>query len=85
MQGKSSISNPYMDTEKNLRAVTYSVPIRDSSKHIVGIITATKSCDDFSTLIDEIKFLKSGSILILDSYGNVIVTKDKELKNKNLT
>lgn len=85
MEGKSSISNPYMDVEKNLMSVTYSVPIRNSSKEIVGIITVDKSCDDFSSLIDEIKFLKSGSIIILDSYGNCIVTENKDLKNKNIT
>ena len=85
MAGKSSISNPYIDPENKLLVVSYSVPIFNENNEIVGIIAALKECSTFASLLDEIKFLDSGSLMIVDSYGNFIVTNDEDLKGNNIT
>lgn len=85
--GEDYITNPYIDPNTKKKVISYSVPIKDSSKNIIGIITSVKDCSDFSTLTEEIKFLETGSPLIVDSYGNFIVSSDKELvsNNENIT
>ena len=87
MTGISSITNPYIDTETNKKVVTYSAPIMDSENKVIGMITSTKDCSDFISLADEIKFLETGSIVIVDSYGNIIVSSDDEMiqGNNNIT
>ena len=85
MAGKSSITNPYIDKKTNKKVITYSVPIINESNKIIGAITATKDCNDLYSLAEEIQFLKTGSLIIVDSYGNFIVTDDDELINKNIT
>jgi len=87
MIGVSSITNPYVDPVTNKKVVTYSAPILDSENKIIGIITSTKDCSDFISLADEIKFLETGSIVIVDSYGNIIVSSDGKIfqDNKNIT
>lgn len=85
ISGKSSITNPYIDKKTNKKVITYSVPIINNSNKIIGIITATKDCNDFYSLAKEIQFLKTGNLIIVDSYGNFIVTDDEEFINKNIT
>lgn len=87
MTGISSITNPYLDPETNKKVVTYSAPIIDSENKVMGMITSTKDCSDFISLADEIKFLETGSIIIVDSYGNIIVSSDDEMiqGNNNIT
>ena len=87
MTGISSITNPYLDPEMNKKVIMYSTPILDSKNEVIGMITSTKDCSDFISLADEIKFLETGSIIIVDSYGNIIVSSDEEMiqGNKNIT
>lgn len=87
MTGISSITNPYLDPEMNKKVIMYSTPIFDSKNEVIGMITSTKDCSDFISLADEIKFLETGSIIIVDSYGNIIVSSDEEMiqGNKNIT
>ena len=88
MTGISSITNPYIDTETNKKVVTYSAPIMGSEKKVIGMITSTKDCSDFISLADEIKFLETVSIIIVDSYGNIIVSSNDEMiqgNNNNIT
>lgn len=87
MTGISSITNPYLDPETNKKVIMYSTPIFDSKNEVIGMITSTKDCSDFISLADEIKFLETGSIIIVDSYGNIIVSSDEEMiqGNKNIT
>lgn len=87
IKGEKAITNPYIDPITNAKVISYSVPIKDRNGTIIGTITSVKDCKDFSVLNDEIKFLKTGSALIVDSNGNFIVAKDETLVsgNKNIT
>jgi len=87
IKGENVITNPYVDPVTNAKVIAYSVPIKDSKNNIIGIITSVKDCMDFSVLNKEIKFLKTGSALIVDSNGNFIVAEDETLvnENKNIT
>jgi len=87
IKGEDSITNPYIDPITSKKVISYSVPIKDSSDNIIGIITSVKDCKDFSSLNQEVSFLKTGSSLIVDSNGNFIVAEDETLvtENKNIT
>lgn len=87
IKGENAITNPYVDPVTNAKVIAYSVPIKDSKDNIIGIITSVKDCMDFSILNKEIKFLQTGSALIVDSNGNFIVAEDETLvnENKNIT
>lgn len=87
IKGENAITNPYIDPITKKKVISYSVPIKDSSDKIIGIITSVKDCKDFSILNEETNFLKTGSSMIVDSNGNFIVAKDENLvsENKNIT
>ena len=87
IKGENSITNPYVDPVTNAKVIAYSVPVKNSKGTIIGTITSVKDCKDFSVLNKEIKFLKTGSALIVDSNGNFIVAEDETLvsENKNIT
>ncbi|WP_160683464.1 methyl-accepting chemotaxis protein [Clostridium sp. C2-6-12] len=87
IKGENSISNPYVDPVTNAKVIAYSVPIKDSKGNIIGTITSVKDCKDFAFLNKEIRFLQTGSALIVDSNGNFIVAEDETLvsDNKNIT
>lgn len=87
IKGENSITNPYIDPITKKKVISYSVPIKNSSDNIIGVITSVKDCKDFSILNEETNFLKTGSSMIVDSNGNFIVAKDESLvsENKNIT
>lgn len=87
IKGENAITNPYIDPVTNSKAIAYSVPIKNLKGDIIGTITSVKDCKDFSVLNEEIKFLRTGSVVIVDSNGNFIVAEDNSLvsENKNIT
>lgn len=87
IKGENAITNPYIDPVTKSKVITYSVPVKDSTSNIIGIITSVKDCRDFFVLNEEINFLQTGSALIVDSNGNFIVAEDEKLvnENKNIT
>lgn len=87
IKGENFITNPYIDPVTNKKVISYSVPVKGSSNNIIGVITSIKDCKDFIALDQETNFLKTGSLLIVDSNGNFIVAKDDNLvsENKNIT
>ncbi len=87
IKGEDAITNPYLDPNTKKKVISYSVPIKNASGKIIGIITSVKDCMDFSSINNEVSFLKTGSSLIVDSNGNFIVAEDESLvsENKNIT
>lgn len=87
IKGENAITNPYVDSNTKKKVISYSVPIKNSSGNIIGVITSVKDCMDFSSINKEVSFLKTGSSLIVDSNGNFIVAEDESLvsENKNIT
>lgn len=87
IKGENTITNPYIDPDTKKKIISYSVPIKNSSGNIIGIITSVKDCIDFASINNDVSFLKTGSSLIVDSNGNFIVAEDKSLvsENKNIT
>lgn len=87
IKGENIITNPYIDPFTNEKVIAYSVPIKDSKGSIIGTITSVKNCKDFAVLNKEVKFLQTGSALIVDSNGNFIVAEEESLvsQNKNIT
>lgn len=87
IKGENAITNPYLDPNTKKKVISYSVPIKNASGKIMGIITSVKDCMDFSSINNEVSFLKTGSSLIVDSNGNFIVAEDESLvsENKNIT
>jgi len=87
IKGENAITNPYVDPITNKKVISYSVPIKDSSSNVIGVITSVKDCTDFSTINKETNFLRTGNSLIVDRNGNFIVAEDENLvtENKNIT
>lgn len=87
IKGENSITNPYVDPITNKKVISYSVPIKDLSSNVIGVITSVKDCMDFSTINKETTFLRTGNSLIVDRNGNFIVAEDESLvtENKNIT
>lgn len=87
IKGENAITNPYLDPNTKKKVISYSVPIKNASGKIIGIITSVKDCMDFSSINNQVSFLKTGSSLIVDSNGNFIVAEDESLvsENKNIT
>ncbi|MDR3596981.1 methyl-accepting chemotaxis protein [Clostridium sp.] len=87
IKGENAITNPYVDPNTKKKVISYSVPIKNSSGNIIGIITSVKDCMDFASINNDVSFLKTGSSLIVDSNGNFIVAEDESLvsENKNIT
>lgn len=87
IKGENAITNPYLDPNTKKKVISYSVPIKNAAGKIIGVITSVKDCIDFSSINNEVSFLKTGSSIIVDSNGNFIVAEDESLvsENKNIT
>ena len=83
IKGKDYISNPVISKEDKELIVVYSVPLKDASGNIVGVLAANKPIKGLSDITNSIEFLKTGESYMLDREGVTIASKDSEdVKNR---
>lgn len=79
MSGKQAIWGPFFNSEGEF-LISYITPIFKDNK-VVGAIAIIKSGNTFSKIIENIKFLNTGEVYIIDEKGNVIATSNNEKLN----
>lgn len=78
MQGKTSISDPIESRADGTMVIVFSVPIINDGE-VKGVLYATYDADVLSIMTDDIKLTDYGSTYILNSKGDVIAHKDRNL------
>lgn len=77
---KNSIgwTQPYYDSLTNITMITAAVPLYDSNKNFLGIVTADMDLTNLQKNIDNIKFGETGKAFLIDKNGDYITNDDKE-------
>lgn len=78
MQGKTSISDPIESRVDGAMVIVFSVPVINDDK-VAGVLYATYDADVLSLMTDSIKLNDNGSTYILNSRGDVIAHRDRDL------
>ena len=78
LQGEANVSDPLMSKTEGITVVIFAVPIMQNDK-IVGVLTATKSGDNISGLVNDITFGKTGKAFMINSTGVKIAHYNNEL------
>lgn len=77
LEGKSSVSDPFVSVSSGNIIVLYTVPIMKDGK-VVGIIDSVRSGDELSNYSNSIKFGKTATAYIINSEGTFIAGSDKD-------
>lgn len=87
MKGSTFFTDAYISGFTNAPCVTISVPIKNSSGQIVGVIAADVSLKAIWEIVDKNHIGKSGYVDIVDNKGTVLAHPDKErvLKKESFT
>ena len=85
MQGKRDASEPYVDeTADNKLFITFSLPVYDDNKNIIGVLGADIAAKELSNDISDIVVGKTGECYILGLTGTTIAHKNFEAVEKQL-
>ena len=82
MNGEKNTEEPYSDTENNL-FITFSLPVYDDNRNIIGVLGADVDGLWLSDQIDDIVIGKTGECYILDKSGTTVADKDFSLVEKH--
>ena len=82
MNGEKNTEEPYSDTENNL-FITFSLPVYDDNRNIIGVLGAGVDGLWLSDQIDDIVIGKTGECYILDKSGTTVADKDFSLVEKH--
>ena len=83
IKGKSYTAEPYVDkTRDNKMFVTFSLPVHDDNKNIIGVLGADVDSMWLTDQIDDIVVGKTGYCYILGLKGNTIAHKNSALVAK---
>ena len=78
INGKKYTEEPYFDTENNM-FITFSLPMYDDNRNIIGVLGADVDGLWLSDLIDDIVVGKTGVCYIIDLNGVTIADPDPEV------
>ena len=81
INGKKYTEEPYFDTENNM-FITFSLPMYDDNRNIIGVLGADVDGLWLSDLIDDIVVGKTGVCYIIDLNGVTIADPDPEVVKK---
>lgn len=79
MSGNSSASEPFKSLSDGSVISAYTIPIKGDDGTVTSVLEYIRPADDISTIINDIKFLETGSAYMLDSNGTVIAHTNQEL------
>ena len=78
LDGKSNISEPFVNDINNKLTISYNVPIKFENK-VVGVLVVVKTGDELSKMCNKISFLSKGEAFILDRDGIYIASRVQKL------
>ena len=85
INGKKHTTEPYIDSQNNI-FITFSLPVYDDNRNIIGVLGADVDGFWLSDQIDDIVVGQTGECYILDNSGSTVADKDAELvKNRENT
>ena len=85
INGKKNTTEPYIDSQNNI-FITFSLPVYDDNRNIIGVLGADVDGLWLSDQIDDIVVGQTGECYILDNSGSTVADKDAELvKNRENT
>ena len=85
INGKKHTTEPYIDSQNNI-FITFSLPVYDDNRNIIGVLGADVDGFWLSDQIDDIVVGQTGECYILDNSGSTVADKDAELvKNREIT
>ena len=79
MAGESFVTEPMLSKSDNKMIVIYSVPIKNSTNGIIGVLTAIRDGNELSDLVSDITYGESGKAYMIRSTGAKIAHSNKEL------
>lgn len=79
MKGEQAIWGPFFNSEGEF-LISYITPIFKDSK-VVGAIAIIKDGNTFSRIIQNVSFLNTGEVYILDKNGNIIAISNEQKSN----
>ncbi len=71
-----AFTSPYLDTTINVTMVTASVPIYDSNKKLLGVVTGDISLDRIQQMVSGIQVGQAGYAFLVDDNGTYLATPD---------
>ncbi len=79
VSGGQAVTEPMPDPENKAQSViTYAVPIKSGGK-IIGVLVGVESGNDFSLLINDITFGKTGRAFMINENGDIIAHQNLSL------
>ncbi|MCP5503048.1 MAG: hypothetical protein H7A25_24330 [Leptospiraceae bacterium] len=66
----------YSESVKNY-TISYSAPVRDENKNVIGVLSTRFNWDYIYDIIEKVKLEKSSKIVLINSIGTVIASKQK--------
>ena len=82
LQGKYFITEPYRSRTDNKMIITFSVPIYDDARNIVGVLGSATLASWLSDQIDDITVGKTGYCYVLGLTGDAAAHRNEELVEK---
>ncbi|GAA0122172.1 methyl-accepting chemotaxis protein [Clostridium faecium] len=79
LSGGVSISEPFIDQISGDTIIVYSVPIKDSSGRVKGVITATRDLERINAMIAKVTFGETGKAFMLDKSGTITAHPNLEV------
>ncbi|MEG0296282.1 MAG: methyl-accepting chemotaxis protein [Clostridium sp.] len=79
MNGNSSASEPFKSLSDGSVISAYTIPIKGDDGTVTSVLEYIRPADDISMIINDIKFLETGSAYMLDSNGTIIADTNQEL------
>lgn len=83
MNGEITISDPFPSSIDGKMIMTYSIPIKDKSGNVVSIVEYVRLATEISEILNDVKFLDTGSAYMLNSEGTIIAHQSQELVDKS--
>lgn len=78
IQGKRSISQTLISQLTGEAIIVFAVPIKDNYNRVVGVLTGSFPGADFSNIVDQLGFGKTGDAFILQSDGTVLAHPNRD-------
>lgn len=79
IKGKPFVTEPFIKKNERQSVITITVPILDSNKKMIGMLSGVLDLKDINAIIQNVKIGKNGYCFLLNKYGNFVAHHDMDL------